>query len=281
MTRKLASSIAQVPTPAQPDFELLAATYPELHRPIYHRAVAMTEMNSPVAFAISACLLLSLIEEDVAFREDARLRAAQMCYWLHLRDLGEQLLRAWPAPRGTFHSEQYAAATAGFATLEQRPLDAWFSGPAQIAQALIPLASDAAAPVLHCGPTSMLCMLYGKYGALFSLKVPDAQQISRRFFGRLPRAVVLAETALDPSQLQALLKSYAELPIDRFIAALPAAAVFDIEGFERSQAEFEIPSGVPHSLGGEAVFGAPIGLPALYSDRGPFLRLAAVAWTRV
>lgn len=276
---KIASGIRETGLISQ-DFEHVAQLFAHLQRPSFHRALEFGKLGTPSMLGIALAILLSLIKEDAPFSDDARMHAMQYCFWLGLPDLGKRLIEERAAVASNYHREQFALAATAFATLRPLRLADWFSGPAALVHAALQAFGDSPAPILCCGATSALAMLFGSADLLYSLHLLDSATLSRRFYDVLPRTIAVVEPTVPVQSLVPVLQSYAIAGVTRIVAPLPVEALFDVDGFHCTRRAIPIPSGVALSLIDAAAIGVPLGTPALSAPSDDLQRYVLAIWDR-
>lgn len=243
-----ASSLAFKAIPTAPMLEDLLEAFPGLQRALYSQALALAGSVSPALQACACAQLCSLLHEDFAARDDARIIAARLAAALGLPALGTHLLGSGSAA-SRVHQQAIAQVRHSLAQTPERSLTSWPEGLANIAGAVVDSMRTAGSPWLAMGPSSALAVLYGPADSRFSLTVLHPAALQARFGASMPPACVIAEPDLDPSGIAQLLNAYSSLPFTTLICASRTPHMPQVPGFTAAARQVEVPANAPLFLG--------------------------------
>lgn len=244
----LARVLTQQAVPPAPTVEGLIEAFPAAQRLLYSQALNFASAKSPALQAFAFAQLWSLLREDLAAREDARIIVARLAAALGRPAHGLAVVSD-DSTASLIHRQATAQVRAALRQTPERDLDAWAAGPGNIARAVVRQLGAVDLPWVGIGPSSSLAVLYGPMESYFSLNVLHPSDLQARFAGPMPRTGVLAEPELEANGAFKLLDAYAALPFTALLCVSRAAALPSIGGFSHAAFDIEVPVGVSLFLG--------------------------------
>lgn len=243
-----ASSLTVKPVPTASTVETLIEEYPAVQRTLYSQALGLASAASPALQACAFAQLWSLLREDLAAREDARIIAARLAAALGRPELGRIVLGT-DVPDSHVHRQAVEHTRAALSQVPERPLTSWSPGLSVIARTAVEHLREAEMPWLAIGPSAALAVLYGPLESHFALTVLHPSALQARYGSSLPRTCLLAEPDLDPSGTAQLLNAYAALPFTSMLCVSRSPSLPPVHGFSVSTEEVRVSADAPLFLG--------------------------------
>lgn len=253
------------------------ARYADLDRPWYTVAQSLLAIGAPAPALCAAALLRSLVDDAVAFAEDARILGGRIAAALGLRRAGEALLAGF-----TPSSEQHVLWQRSWLEqlpVEELPLTAWFAAPAAFAAALLPQIDGApAGRCLGIGTNAALLLAYAPHRAwAFSSTLAPAGALRRRYAGRATFSAAFVADPCDAATRNALIDEAFALGVTRVDVIEPVGAADPYPGARREAVPLAVPLSGPFELGSAALWNAALGTVAAPTGAQ---RFALVRWQR-